>query len=186
MVFSPAVMGQREPPVTPVPTLPVRAGGSAVRGANRVDARTAPYQTDASASTRTSPPRVAVGAIHACGLTCGARPSKLNSGTCPSCPKGPYGAGGGGRSSTDRSAKIAAGGGTSAGRTDRGRVDGAPGHAGGGQRGQGSGKHRHAVAGDPDPAADALGHGRQQGGADRGTNLAAGVDHAADQALIGV
>src|ERR1022692_1065186 len=121
MVFSPAVIGEREPPLTPVADATSQsAGGSAVRGANRLDASTAPYQTDASASTRTSPPRVAVGAI-----------------------QGPYGAGGGGRSSTDRSAKIAAGGGTSAGRTDRGRVDGAPGHAGGGQRGQGSRSEEH-------------------------------------------
>src|ERR1035437_7439532 len=112
MVFSPAVIGEREPPLTPeADATSQSAGGSPVRGANGVDASTAPYQTDASASTRTSPPRVAVGAIHACGLTCGARPSKLKGGTCPSCPKGPYGAGGGGRSSTDRSAKIAAGGG---------------------------------------------------------------------------
>ena len=42
---------------------------------------TAPYQTEASASTRTSPTRVAVGAIHAPGLTSGSRPSKANSGT---------------------------------------------------------------------------------------------------------
>ena len=44
---------------------------------------TAPYQTDASASTRTSPTRVAVGAIQAWGLTVGARPSKENRGTRP-------------------------------------------------------------------------------------------------------
>ncbi len=44
---------------------------------------TAPYQTDASASTRTSPTSVAVGAIQACGLTSGSWPSKLNSGTRP-------------------------------------------------------------------------------------------------------
>ena len=41
---------------------------------------TAPYQTDASGSTRTSPIRVAVGAIHAPGLTAGSRPSKANRG----------------------------------------------------------------------------------------------------------
>jgi hypothetical protein len=41
---------------------------------------TAPYQTDASASTRTSPTSVAVGAIHARGLTSGECPSKANSG----------------------------------------------------------------------------------------------------------
>src|SRR5580658_6245973 len=47
---------------------------------------TAPYQMDASASTRTSPTRVAVGAIHAVGLTCGPRPSNSNSGIRPSWP----------------------------------------------------------------------------------------------------
>ncbi len=46
---------------------------------------TAPYQMDASASTRTSPTRMAVGAIHAAGLTSGARPSNSNSGIRPSC-----------------------------------------------------------------------------------------------------
>jgi hypothetical protein len=44
---------------------------------------TAPYQTEASASTCTSPTRVAVGAIHAFGLTTGLRPSKENSGIGP-------------------------------------------------------------------------------------------------------
>ncbi len=44
---------------------------------------TAPYQMDASASTRTSPIRVAVGAIHAVGLTSGLRPSNSNSGIRP-------------------------------------------------------------------------------------------------------
>ena len=44
---------------------------------------TAPYQMDASASTCTSPTRVAVGAIQAAGLTVGARPSKENSGIRP-------------------------------------------------------------------------------------------------------
>src|SRR5689334_5002526 len=48
---------------------------------------TAPYQTEASASTRTSPTRVAVGAIQAPGLTCGSRPSKANSGIRPSCTR---------------------------------------------------------------------------------------------------
>src|SRR5580704_8999895 len=48
---------------------------------------TAPYQMEASASTRTSPTRVAVGAIQAPGLTCGSRPSKANSGTRPSCQR---------------------------------------------------------------------------------------------------
>src|SRR3954447_18735826 len=44
---------------------------------------TAPYQTDAWASTTTSPTRVAVGAIQASGWTCGERPSNENSGmTC--------------------------------------------------------------------------------------------------------
>src|SRR3954452_2324529 len=42
--------------------------------------RTAPYQTDAPASTSTSPTRVAVGAIQASGCTCGDRPSNENSG----------------------------------------------------------------------------------------------------------
>src|SRR6266567_1178884 len=46
---------------------------------------TAPYQMEASASTRTSPTRVAVGAIHAVGLTSGSRPSKANNGIRPSC-----------------------------------------------------------------------------------------------------
>jgi hypothetical protein len=46
---------------------------------------TAPYQTEASASTRTSPTSVAVGAIQACGLTSGLRPSKANSGIRQSC-----------------------------------------------------------------------------------------------------
>src|SRR5271169_6983207 len=46
---------------------------------------TAPYQTEASASTRTSPIRVAVGAIHAPGLTSGSRPSKANSAIRLSC-----------------------------------------------------------------------------------------------------
>src|SRR6185312_6902667 len=50
---------------------------------------TAPYQTEASASTRTSPTRVAVGAIQAPGLTCGSRPSKANSGIRPSCTRAP-------------------------------------------------------------------------------------------------
>jgi hypothetical protein len=44
---------------------------------------TAPYQTDASSSTRTSPTRVAVGAIQAAGLTAGASPSKENNGIRP-------------------------------------------------------------------------------------------------------
>jgi hypothetical protein len=42
---------------------------------------TAPYQTDACASTVTSPTSVAVGAIHASGWTSGVLPSKENSGT---------------------------------------------------------------------------------------------------------
>src|SRR5271156_6270806 len=46
---------------------------------------TAPYQTEASSSTCTSPTRVAVGAIQAVGLTTGSWPSKENSGTKPSC-----------------------------------------------------------------------------------------------------
>src|SRR5580704_5937849 len=54
---------------------------------------TAPYQTEASASTRTSPTRVAVGAIQASGLTCGSRPSKAKSGIRPSCTRGPRGPG---------------------------------------------------------------------------------------------
>src|SRR4051794_40584132 len=41
---------------------------------------TALYQTEALASTRTSPTRVAVGAMNAVGCTVGARPSKENSG----------------------------------------------------------------------------------------------------------
>src|SRR3954470_16268924 len=41
---------------------------------------TTPYQTEAPASTTTSPTTVAVGAIQASGWTCGARPSKENSG----------------------------------------------------------------------------------------------------------
>ena len=40
-------------------------------------------ETDASASTRTSPTKVAVGAIHASGLTDGSRPSNANSGIRP-------------------------------------------------------------------------------------------------------
>ncbi len=44
---------------------------------------TAPYQTEASASTRTSPTRVAVGAIHAAGLISGSRPSNENNGIRP-------------------------------------------------------------------------------------------------------
>ena len=44
---------------------------------------TAPYQTEASSSTVTSPTRVAVGAIQAVGLTTGASPSKENSGIRP-------------------------------------------------------------------------------------------------------
>src|SRR5438093_2653213 len=48
---------------------------------------TAPYQTEASASTRTSPSKVAVGAIQAPGLTCGSRPSKAKSGIRPSCTR---------------------------------------------------------------------------------------------------
>src|SRR5215472_5442677 len=58
---------------------------------------TAPYQTEASASTRTSPTRVAVGAIHATGLTCGSRPSKANSGIRPSCTRAPQRAAAAGR-----------------------------------------------------------------------------------------
>src|SRR5579859_8131039 len=50
---------------------------------------TAPYQMEASASTRTSPTRVAVGAIQAPGLTSGSRPSKANSGIRLSCTQGP-------------------------------------------------------------------------------------------------
>jgi hypothetical protein len=42
---------------------------------------TAPYQTEAPASTRTSPTSVAVGAIHASGLTSGSLPSNANNGT---------------------------------------------------------------------------------------------------------
>ena len=41
---------------------------------------TTPYQTEAPASTTTSPTSVAVGAIHASGCTWGERPSKENSG----------------------------------------------------------------------------------------------------------
>ncbi|HXB49746.1 MAG TPA: hypothetical protein VNW50_18445 [Streptosporangiaceae bacterium] len=41
---------------------------------------TAPYQTEASSSTRTSPTSVAVGAIQAEGLTAGSRPSNAKSG----------------------------------------------------------------------------------------------------------
>src|SRR3954453_14443354 len=41
---------------------------------------TAPYQTDAPASTTTWPTSVAVGATQASGCTSGERPSKLNSG----------------------------------------------------------------------------------------------------------
>ena len=44
---------------------------------------TTPYQTDASSSTRTSPTRVAVGAIQAAGLTTGSSPSKENNGIDP-------------------------------------------------------------------------------------------------------
>ena len=44
---------------------------------------TAPYQMEASSSTRTSPTRVAVGAIQAVGLTLGSRPSNANSGIRP-------------------------------------------------------------------------------------------------------
>src|SRR5580693_3818295 len=55
-------------------------------------------------------------------------------------------------------------------------VGGVPGHGGGSHRGQAGGEHGGAVAG----------HGGQQGGAHRGADLAAGVDHAADQALVGV
>src|SRR6266700_7020011 len=50
---------------------------------------TAPYQMEASASTRTSPTRVTVGAIQAPGLTCGSRPSKAKSGIRPSCTQAP-------------------------------------------------------------------------------------------------
>jgi hypothetical protein len=46
---------------------------------------TAPYQIEASASTSTSPTRVAVGAIHAAALTAGSRPSKANIGIRQSC-----------------------------------------------------------------------------------------------------
>src|ERR1700691_4163807 len=46
---------------------------------------TAPYQTEASSSTITSPTRVAVGAIQAVGLTTGWRFSNENSGTRQSC-----------------------------------------------------------------------------------------------------
>src|SRR5580698_8709302 len=49
--------------------------------------RTAPYQTDASSSTYTSPTRVAVGAIQAVGLTTGSSPSKENNGIRPSCTR---------------------------------------------------------------------------------------------------
>jgi hypothetical protein len=66
-------------------------------------------------------------------------------------------------------------------------VGGVPGHGGGGHCGQAGGEHGGAVAGDTGRAsADGLGHGGQQGGAHRGADLAAGVDHAADQALVGV
>jgi hypothetical protein len=41
---------------------------------------TAPYQIEASSSTRTSPTSVAVGAIQAAGLTVGFRPSNSNIG----------------------------------------------------------------------------------------------------------
>jgi hypothetical protein len=41
---------------------------------------TAPYQTEASSSTRTSPTRVAVGAIHAVAATRGSWPSNANNG----------------------------------------------------------------------------------------------------------
>ncbi len=44
---------------------------------------TAPYQTEAPASTTTSPMSVAVGAIHASGWTCGDLPSKANNGMGP-------------------------------------------------------------------------------------------------------
>ncbi|GLW77437.1 hypothetical protein Aglo01_19190 [Actinokineospora globicatena] len=44
---------------------------------------TAPYQTEASASTVTSPIRVAVGAIHADGSTMGLLPSNEYNGIAP-------------------------------------------------------------------------------------------------------
>jgi hypothetical protein len=66
-------------------------------------------------------------------------------------------------------------------------MGGAPGYGGGDYGGHRGGQHRGAVAGNAgDAAADGLGHRRQQRGAHRGADLAAGVDHAADQALIGV
>src|ERR1700690_3108283 len=133
---------------------------------------TAPYQIEASASTRTSPTRVAVGAIHASGLTWGSRPSKLKSGICPSCTWATFAPGRG----------LAAG--PLAGGAGWDQMGGAPGYGGCGQGCYRGGGDRGSGAGDA--AADGLGHGREQGGADRGTDLAAGVDHASDQALIGI
>src|SRR3954470_14405801 len=86
---------QRCPIVAPGPTSvsgslpPCRTEPSCTLAPERTTIRpksarsTAPYQTDACASTTTSPTRVAVGAIQASGWTCGERPSKENSGmTC--------------------------------------------------------------------------------------------------------
>src|SRR2546421_3882308 len=47
---------------------------------------TAPYQTEAFASTVTSPISTAVGAIHASGCTTGLLPSNENSGTAQTLP----------------------------------------------------------------------------------------------------
>ncbi len=66
-------------PVQHRPVLDVRSAAHDDRP--EIGAQHRPYQTEASASTRTSPTRVAVGAIHAPGLTSGSRPSKANSGT---------------------------------------------------------------------------------------------------------
>ena len=69
----------------------------------------------------------------------------------------------------------------------RRKVGGVPGDGGGGQRGQAGGEHGDAIAGHVrGTAADGFGHGGQQGSADRGADLAARVDHAADQALVSI
>jgi hypothetical protein len=76
MVFSPAVIGEREPPLTPeADATSQSASGSAVRGANRwMPARPVPDRCFGLHPH--VPPRLAVGGevggIHACGLTCGA------------------------------------------------------------------------------------------------------------------
>src|SRR5579872_3120806 len=99
------------------------------------------------------------------------------------------GSGGGyhGPFGTNKRIRTSAGG-AGPGRSGVGRV---PGHGGGRHRGQAGGEHGGAVAGHADRAvrttgADRFGHGGQQGGAHRGADLAAGVDHAAYQALVGV